>query len=425
MRYAYFQFKIYRRRSSSRGFTLVELLVVLVIFLILVAIALPIAKGLISDQKGTRTAQNVEAFLSSARSRAIAEGRIVGVRFERLATTNYARSTCLRLRQLVGVPAYSGDAADAVATLMYIPPSPLPAPLLPASPNRQVINTATFSSADCPLLYLSSQILNDKISPTEYDASNDHLAPIQEGDLLELPGGRSFTIRSIKLDLAFPGDPTRSERGIRELVGNEVPVTFDPFEFQTVGGANSVSRFPVTLVGPVSPRPVKFRIHRSPVLSTNNVLSLPQGMAIDLNYSGIGVVGSDFAPPLAGSVRAVDILFNANGSVTQVIYDSSNNRIYPTGLIYFCVGEIDGVASLATGALDNPFSQDKLLTTNIMNTDSLWVVINPASGRVTTVPMGTVTPLSGTPPTDPADIAYKTAVEQARFFATLSDTVTE
>lgn len=372
-------------RRARAGFTLVELLVVLVIFLILVAIALPIVKGLISDQKATRTAQNIEAFLNAARSRAIAEGRTVGVRFERLGSLDgddYARSACLRLRQLVGVPAYSGDAADAVADLSGSP-----------------VNTANFSTSDSPLLYLSSEIWNDG------NDNNNYLAPIQLGDMLELPGGRSVPITTIGV-----------------VSGSTVPVTFNLAE-NTAIDAYFVNKFP-TASSAVGGK-VKYRIHRSPMPSSSTVMSLPQGMAIDLNYSGVGISSSEFAPAASGTVRAVDVLFNANGTVTQVIHDDVHGREFPNGLIYFCVGEIDAVASLASGTVDDPFSQDTTLTTNIMNTESLWVVINPASGRVTTVPMASVRTI---PPAGTIDITaaeYQAAVKEARYFATLSDTVAE
>ncbi|WP_186774752.1 prepilin-type N-terminal cleavage/methylation domain-containing protein [Allorhodopirellula solitaria] len=384
-------------RKPSRvphGFTLVEMLIVMVIFLMLVAVALPVVKGLISDQKATRTAQNIEAFMDAARSRAIAEGRTVGVRFERLSSVangNYARSTSLRLRQLVGVPAYTGDAANAVATLSGSP-----------------ANTANFDTADSPLIYLSSQILNDTVTP-----SNDYLAPIQVGDMLELPGGRSVPIT-----------------GIGAVAGSTVPVTFDLAENTAVGATGStVNRFPQAGGTSATGGNVKYRIQRSPAASTSRVMSLPRGMAIDFNYSGIGVGGSQFAPSMdpATLPRAVDILFNASGAVSQVIYNSVNTRVFPTGLIYFCVGEIDGVASVEGAAAadrDNLFSQDSTLTTNIMDPDSLWVVVNPASGRVTTVSMATPGTIPADP-TDPTTLAYGEALKPARVFATFSDTVAE
>ncbi|EMI55526.1 pilus assembly FimT family protein [Rhodopirellula sallentina] len=376
------------RKRTHRGFTLVELLVVLLIFMILVSVSLPIVKGLISDQKVSRTAQSIEAFVNAARSRAIGEGRTVGVRFERLGDVNFRRSTSVRLRQLLGVPAYSGDSADATATLTGSP-----------------ISSASFDTADSPLVYLSSELLND--TPTD----NDHLAPIQVGDMLELAGGRTVAIGAIGA-----------------VSGMSVPITFDLSENFNPTGSVYVDRFPLAGASSSSGGRVKYRIHRSPVPSSSNVLSLPKGMAIDLNYSGIGLGGSEFAPDTSSAVtpRSVDILFNSEGAVTQVIYDTANTRFYPTGLIFFCLGEVDGVASIEGAASDRDslFAAGRTLTTNIRKPDSLWLVINPASGVVSTVAMASVNTIP-TDPTDPNDGDYGTALQEARLFATYSDTIAE
>ncbi len=378
-------------RKPLRAFTLIELLVVLFIFMILIAVSLPIVKGLVSDQKTSRTAQSLEAFINAARSRAIGEGRTVGVRFERLGTANFQRSTCLRVRQLVGVPAYSGDAVDATAILSGSP-----------------INTAVFDTADSPLLYLSASILNT--APT----TDDYLSPIKPGDLLELPGGRTVPIGSIGA-----------------VVGSSVTVTFNLSEVVNLYGSVNVNRFPLAGVLPSAGGAVKYQIHRRPTPSSSKTLSMPRGMAIDLNYSGFGVTGNQFAPPTDATVipHSVDLLFDANGAVSQVIVNTStsNARTYPTGLIFFCIGEIDGIASVegATSAdRENLFSADRTLTTNVMKSDSLWLVVNPISGQTSTVGNASIVTIP-TDPNDPTTIAFGVAMQEARILATYSDSITE
>ena len=103
--------------SQRLGFTLVEVLVVMFIFLILTAVALPTVRNLISDQKNSRGARGIAAYIDLARSRAIAERRQIGIRIERVAADQFGRSASIRVRQLTGVPPYRGDAANAVATL--------------------------------------------------------------------------------------------------------------------------------------------------------------------------------------------------------------------------------------------------------------------------------------------------------------------
>ena len=167
---------------NRRGFTLVEVLVVLVVLLILTSIGLPITRNLLLNQKNSRAARTVVGYVDIARSRAISEGREVGIFLERLSTdtTNEIGSaSSIRIRQLTSVPAYSGDTANARATL---------SDTLGAIPG---IDTATFSKIDNQLLAISAQLLNDGI------ATNDGSSPIQLGDRLEFPGGRVVVIMSI------------------------------------------------------------------------------------------------------------------------------------------------------------------------------------------------------------------------------------
>ncbi|MCM2371755.1 hypothetical protein [Aporhodopirellula aestuarii] len=256
------------------------------------------------------------------------------------------------------------------------------------------------------MLYLSSKILNT--APT----SDDYLSPIQKGDLLELPGGRSVAIS-----------------GIGAVSGASVSVSFDLFENFNVASGVNVNRFPAAGVSPSAGSEVKYSIKRSPVPSTSKILTLPRGMAIDFNYSGIGLGGSQFAPSTNSAItpRSVDLMFNSDGAVTQVIYNTANDRLYPTGMIFFCIGEIDSIASVegATAAdRENLFSADSKLTTNVMSSDSLWLVVNPGSGQVTTVANASVGTIPSDP-TDPTATGFGAAMQDARLFTTYSDTVSQ
>ncbi len=96
----------------------------LFIFLLLSAIALPIVRKLLLDQKNSQSARAVASYFTLARSRAISEGRYVGVRIERLTAgsskSEFGTSASIRLRQLVGTPPYTGDASDSKVLISSI-----------------------------------------------------------------------------------------------------------------------------------------------------------------------------------------------------------------------------------------------------------------------------------------------------------------
>lgn len=383
------------------GFTLIELLVVLLIFSILTGIALPLAKSLISDEKVTRTSQNIESFLNVARNRAIAEGRPHGVRIERLGVEGSLRSMSTQLRFLKGVPAYSGDSADATA-------------LVSASTSSSGIDTLEFNVADSPLLYLSFQML------LSTDPAENARSPIQYGDLIELPGGFLAPIERNGIS----GDT--SSIFVRLLPRNDVlhPVT---------GLPTGTFRFPDVLRNPIpgSANQVKYQIHRRPTPSTSGVLSLPRGMVVDLNYSGIGLAGNNFAPTTSsGDVpSSVDVLFNSDGAVSEVIVGGS--RLQPQGQIFLLVGRIDGVADVdgATAAdRENLFASAKPFIANIMDDQSIWLVINQSSGQassVANVPVTTIPAVTtdARPLVQAAIDELSNAMRQSRLFTTFSDSI--
>ncbi len=381
----------HRRPKLAAAFTLVELLVVLFLVLLLAAIALPNVREVLSDQLIARTARGVSTYIDVARNRAIAEGRQVGILLERGALPGDPRDRAhsIRIRQLADVPPYSGDASNAVAVI-------------------QTNGTeAHFNPSDNQLLALSASMVAN--GPGDVD---DPQAPIRNGDYIEFPGGRAvpFTI------------------GYRPLTAlDTVPVIiyFDLNEARTNAYGVSSNLFPSGARTVPTARPIKYRIHRQPIVSTVAPLDLPRGVAIDLNYSGLGVSGNQFAPDMDTTIGVpnIAILFGPDGKVVRVTeVDFSTTPptarvVPPTGQIFLCLGDADGIRP------DNLFALDRKATATFLNLDSAWIVINPSTGRVSASPMAPVATFPAGVITDPTDVSLDTAIAEARFFANLSDTV--
>lgn len=365
-------------RPRIGAFTLVEVLIVMSLILILAGIALPTTKELLSDQKASRTAQSIAAFIDRARSDAVAKGVHVGVRIERFdgtADVTYGSAAAVRIFRITGVPDYSGEAADAKVEMTV---------------NANGLAELRFKKSDNLLLSL-------------YDKPE---APVSDGDLIELPGGRQFPLDFIGRDL---GPPVF----IKALIDINSPVD------TTVSATNtSTETFPAAHLGATS-GDYQYRIHRKPVVSPTSPLALSRGIAIDLNYSGIGLTGNQFAPlPETLPNAPIDILFGPDGRVAFMSIDNQGNIGPAVGMIYLCLGTTDGIVeppdrrmSATTVQL---FENQDRFRPNITIPDSIWIVINPSTGRVVAAPFAAVTDM-------PASIGEGLA--DARALVTLGDTL--
>jgi hypothetical protein len=171
-------------------------------------------------------------------------------------------------------------------------------------------------------------------------------------------------------------------------------------------------------------RKIKYKIHRRPVVSTAAPYSLPRGVVVDLNYSGTGMEGNEFAPsPLTADIQGgfnakpIDIIFGPDGSVVSITTAFNDVPSFPQGQIFLCLGDSDGVRT------DNLVTPEKKAPANLVNLESKWLVITPATGRVVSSPFSSVSVLSSNKVVDPYDASLDPAIAQARLLANFSDTV--
>jgi hypothetical protein len=377
------------RGGRRSAFTLVEVLVTFFILTLLAGIALPVTRNVIRDQRNNRASQLVLSFIDSTRNNAIASDREMGVMFERLDSQGFGRSVCLRLRQLKGVPAYTGDSAKAEAELIYSPASPGVAGF---------VNAAKFYPLDSHLVCLSA----DLYSANALDAA----VPIRPGDQLELPGGRLVTIRNLTRPVS--GGPRELDPAFIFFQLNEPVDPVNPTH------ASGFPHRPLRVANP--PHRVKYAIHRSPVISNSRTVSLPRGTAIDFNYSGFGVRGNEFMPadlndPTAPSAPVV-VMFDSKGRISRV--QQGNVSRPPVSQLFFCLGDIDGVQA----DIPNLLNTERRTRANLLRNNATWIVMNPASGRIAAAPM---TPVDAemtiaAPP-------LSSVIQQARFLALAGDTL--
>jgi prepilin-type N-terminal cleavage/methylation domain-containing protein len=423
---------------SRAAYTLVELLIVLAIMVLLAAVALPTVKDLLANQQIAKTARNISAFIDKARSRAIAEGKFVGIRLERLNTLDpVGRAQSIRIRELTSVPPYTGDASNAFAKLKTVTKDhPAYKDFFPQGVDYLTI--VELSPFDNALLALSASMMH-KVPlgnetppiPGKYypDLSNvlqpkshpddDVAAPIRSGDFLELPGGRlvPFVLEYRPLN----DTESLTINGTTIVRPTDVRLILDLSEEKSLGTKSFPSGNPIF---PSGGRRIKYKIHRRPVVSTAAPYSLPRGVAIDLNYSGTGMKGNEFAPSslpteiqTGVNAKPIDIVFGPDGGVASLTTAFSDVPSFPQGQVFICLGDSDGIRP------DNLFTPDKKAPANLVNLESKWIVINPGTGRVVSSPFSSVSTLPTAAVVDPYDASLDPAITEARLLANFADTV--
>ncbi|GAB5402500.1 MAG: hypothetical protein Aurels2KO_07310 [Aureliella sp.] len=403
--------------TPRRGFTVIELLVVMGIIVIVAAVTLPTLKTLLSGRKIAEAANIVSSYAASAKSRAIATGRPVALILDRTRYDGEAglalNNVCTRISIGDVFPAYTGDWAGAEGTLV----------------DEVAIDAHEVGFADAidvPLAQAATLI-----DP----ATRVSTGMVQDGDLIEIGTSREkFFIASNQLGPA-----------IELLTGGPTPVVRIRFNnpSETTGGV-PMQEGAMAASYLAAGAQHSFRIFRRPSKSLAGGVSLPRGTCIDLNFSGFGPSGRDFSsdaiqpiggaspppyPDIANSnYGPIYLVFSPDGQVSswyvqnrEFNYASPTlQRGFPRGLIHLLVGSMD---KLVDSPRLNPtlaISDNEELQTNLMDGENNWVTVNPYTGGIHTSTVQATTVAANAPApnqNDPASLLEYRLV-QARSLAT-------
>src|SRR6056297_382207 len=367
--------------SGRHGLTLVELLVVIGILSLLAALTLPNVRDVIREQKFTRTAGIIQSYVAGAQAKAIGEGRRYGVVIERAsADSAIGRAHSVRLSYAYGPPLYTGDVAGARAVVTNL-------------------GNLAFDPADAPtLLAARDQVAQNMPNPVigPGDTIGIGLVPFY----FEVTGLIPLTGQNLG-SFGMPANPGQWT----------VAVFTGPVRAQILAQYTAGTQLP-------------FRIVRKPTPSMTAPLELPEGTAIDLVYSGIGLFGDDFSPlaienrrrdatntpitnrygvlpynpgatlPFADGFvdyESITIMFDSQGTVNEIRFGNPSTAGvtdqvvvsggFPASNIYLLLGKSDGVYP------DAPFFVTNKDRANIADFESAWVVINRQTGQVAVSPI--------------------------------------
>ncbi len=381
-----------RSLRDRSGVTILELLIVLLILLMVTAAAIPIMAPALENRRMREAARLASSFISGARSKAIQNGREVGVMFQRFEGKPYAMS----MSYVEVPPPYAGGDTNASVQVQDLNTAMAPGNTVAIPPLQTPIGWFTVNisgSCNFNLIRMYDQIQFDFRGPL-------------------------YTIMG----------PDANTDGVLDP-GGTITVAL----LTTTGTSQFNWPWPQT---PNFSQPMSYQIIRQPRRTSDTPLQLPDGIVIDLLCSGQTLSSAGLFVS-AGAIPAQPwnaawptswttnppapydpiITFTPNGSVGHVITTQTQRA---TGPIFLLLGRRELMPDVAPIAGGGNKVEDK----NIFDSDptnpkklylqNFWMTIGNQTGLVTT---SEVTTNKG-PIVDPTNYLY-----YARAFAITSQSI--
>ena len=272
------------------GFTLIELIVVIGIILVIAALGAAFAPTISDSQNLTRSVDNLEQWLLTAKMRAKRDGLATGIRFIPPDPLNPTVGPFSEFQYIQQPDAMTGG------TIVFVPNGSNP----PAG-------AAAFQVLPAGTLYVTGGICLGATANTatgvaqvqfgNVDFFGGHALPVQylvqPGDYLELRDGGVYLIGQA---VATPSNPTQST--ILQLGGN-------------VAGTVVATQYDLSVS--VSSPTTNYRILRQPrILIGEPPLTMPTNMVVDMNAIPGTTMTSNV---VAGPSGYLEILFSPSGAV--------------------------------------------------------------------------------------------------------------
>jgi len=354
------------------GYTLVELMVVMIIMVILVATALPLVKRVMDNDRVREASRQLSSYISMAKTRAMQTGRPCGLLLVLepplgvpaapfAAGPQYVRQ-CTQLYLAEVPPTYQGSTQGArgriLSSTLISPPGPpgtfefypiTPGPNPPGGNVQDDTEMQYLIGGTSPLINPGEQFL------VRFEHKGAWYV-CQRGITPPKPAFPTFT------------DPNRLYYTGSTVMG--VPTPLPP-------GINDTTSTPFSNPG------YYYTIMRSPQ-PVGEPMELTGGTCIDMTFSGAGQIGNGFIQ----ANGSLGILFSSSGGVTGLYFDGSS-PVPPDGTLHLLLGRVSKMNQPDAPSQANPphvsnmrmFSPEE---SNLADATSLWVSIGRANGSVTT-----------------------------------------
>jgi prepilin-type N-terminal cleavage/methylation domain-containing protein len=407
-----------RRWSSLRrgGMTLIELLVVIVILTTIVGAAIPLMSPSNDDRRLREAARGLNTYITGAQTRAIATKRPYGIGFKRLSRDTKRdkagdlqndNGVCLEVFYVAQQAPYAGFDANSRACVA----------LHPNRPGMVLVRFVTRVSASG---------LTTPGLPAGWTTDLFPLGTIRPHDVIEINGTRyellpdkdsytNFNFDSVMNSFYEDTNPT-DNRAVQIVAqplndsGQQINPQCDDagYSLGPDRGPSAAGPPPVKPPAPYWALPSPYKVIRQPTPASDEPYQLPEGTAIDLRASGVGVGDYFYWPGLNDNSEGVIIMFTPEGRVARVSYSqlpltsSDESATFDKPVvdnIYLLVGRRENIpAPDVTPTADPTLSsagwanakteedREKLRKPlNWLGGGSRWVVIGSQTGRIVTI----------------------------------------
>lgn len=351
---------------SRRGFTLIEVLVVVGLLIVLAAIMIPTVKLINNDRRIRESARMVNMFATSVRDASVVDGESAFM----LVRNRNNPDRCYDLWRMRVLPGFSGTAFNSTVSVQTY---------------NDGTNTYYYFDVEVPLGGNKTAVDNEyNIKVGDSIKFNNSLGSYRIGDIedsLLLGFGGSGMMATVRCTLDFCVNSSG----------------------QTISLTDRMVMPPVAtpLIDPVPPStPVPFTIYRRPVVSASGRMELPGNQYIDMSRSGplhvsatVPGLGDTYfsepnyalgALPYEDGYGAVVVVFDSNGALDRfyIRYGTIDEAVFPfVKSLWLYIASDEEDKDPMYESLDNP--------------DGMWISINRSNGSVYTGQVTQTSPVNG------------------------------